>query len=150
MLKKLIVGLAVLANLGTAFNAYAVVNPTHAVQPHLGDWNLSDGRLTIKVVNCQGNRVCANLIRLQEPNNADGTPKLDLKNKNPALRSRKLIGMPLIDGMEPTGVNTWKGQIYSSDDGDYYRGYATLSGDHLDVQGCWFVICRTLNFVRAK
>jgi len=150
MLKKFIAGLAVLTNLTTPFVANAAATQTNVVQPHLGDWNLSDGRLTIKVTNCQGNRVCANLIRLQEPNNADGTPKLDLKNKNPALRSRKLIGMPLIDGMVPSGPNTWRGQIYSSDDGDFYRGYATLSGDKLDVQGCWFVICRTLNFVRAK
>lgn len=116
----------------------------------LGDWTLNDGRLTVKVVPCQGNRVCANVIRLQEPNNADGTPKLDLKNKNPALRSRHLIGMPVLDGMAQTGPNTYQGQIYSSDDGDNYRGYATVSGDHLSVKGCWFIICRDLNFVRSK
>ena len=46
-----------------------------------GDWTLSDGRLTVKIVSCHSNQVCANLIRLQEPNNGDGTPKLDLKNK---------------------------------------------------------------------
>ena len=115
-----------------------------------GDWTLSDGRLTVKIVSCHSNQVCANLIRLQEPNNGDGTPKLDLKNKNPALRSRHLIGMPLIEGMAPTGPNTWKGQIYSSDDGDNYRAYATVQGDHLNVKGCWFVICRDLNFFRAK
>ena len=115
-----------------------------------GDWTLSDGRLTVKIIACHGNQVCANLIRLQEPNNGDGTPKLDLKNKNPALRARHLIGMPMIEGMAPTGPNTWKGQIYSSDDGDNYRAYATVEGDHLNVKGCWFVICRDLNFYRAK
>ena len=120
-----------------------------AVSPY-GDWTLSDGRLTVKVVACQGNMVCANIIRLQEPNNADGTPKLDLKNKNATMRSRHLIGMPVIEGMSPTGPNTWKGTIYSSDDGDYYRAYATVEGDHLSVKGCWFVICRDLNFNRAK
>jgi uncharacterized protein (DUF2147 family) len=122
-------------------------NPT--VGPY-GDWTLSDGRVTVKVVPCQGNLVCAHVVRLQEPNNGDGTPKLDLKNKNPSLRSRHLIGMPVMDGMVPTGPNTWKGQVYSSDDGDYYRAYATISGDHLNVKGCWFVICRDLDFYRAK
>ena len=115
-----------------------------------GDWTLSDGRLTVKIVACHGNQVCANLIRLQEPNNGDGTPKLDLKNKNGALRSRRLIGMPLIEGMAPSGPNTWQGQIYSSDDGDFYRAYATVEGDHLNVKGCWFIICRDLNFNRNK
>ncbi len=115
-----------------------------------GDWTLSDGRLTVKIVPCRGAQVCANLIRLQEPNNGDGTPKLDLKNRNAALRSRHLIGMPLIDGMSRTGSNTWQGQIYSSDDGDFYRAYATVQGDHLSVKGCWFVICRDLNFNRNK
>ncbi|MDE2384721.1 MAG: DUF2147 domain-containing protein [Alphaproteobacteria bacterium] len=134
-------GLAALS--GAAYSAATPVNP-------YGDWTLSDGRLTVKVVSCMGNRVCANVIRLQEPNNGDGTPKLDLKNKNPALRSRHLIGMPVIEGMEPTGPNTWKGQIYSSDDGDFYRAYATVNGDHLSVKGCWFVICKDLEFNRAK
>lgn len=116
----------------------------------LGDWTLNDGRLTVKVVHCDGNNVCANVVRLQEPNNADGTPKLDLKNKNPALRSRHLIGMPVIENMAQTGPNTWQGSVYSSDDGDNYRAYATVNGDHLSVKGCWFVICHNLEFVRSK
>jgi len=144
MLKKIVASLAILASLASVAKAEAT-----AINP-LGDWTLSDGRLTVKVVFCQGNRVCANVIRLQEPNNGDGTPKLDLKNKNPAMRSRHLIGMPVIEGMEQTGANTWKGTIYSSDDGDFYRAYATLNGDHLDVKGCWFVVCRDLNFNRSK
>jgi len=144
MLKNIVASLAILASLASVAKAEAT-----AINP-LGDWTLSDGRLTVKVVYCQGNRVCANVIRLQEPNNGDGTPKLDLKNKNPAMRSRHLIGMPVIEGMEQTGANTWKGTIYSSDDGDFYRAYATLNGDHLDVKGCWFVVCRDLNFNRSK
>ncbi len=124
--------------------------PASAAAGPYGNWTLSDGRLTVNVRPCGANLVCAELIRLQEPNNGDGTPKLDLKNKNPALRSRRLIGMPVMEGMAPTGPNTWKGQVYSSDDGDYYRAYATLNGDHLNVKGCWFVICRDLNFNRAK
>ena len=115
-----------------------------------GNWTLSDGRLTVKVVSCNGNQVCAKIVRLDNPNNGDGTPKLDLKNKNASLRSRRLIGMPVIEGMAPSGANTWKGQIYSSDDGNVYRAYATVEGDHLSVKGCWFVICKDLNFSRDK
>jgi uncharacterized protein (DUF2147 family) len=119
------------------------------VNPY-GNWTLTDGRVTVKVVACNGNQVCANVIRLDKPNNADGTPKLDLKNKNTTLRSRRLIGMPVIEGMVPVSGNVWKGQIYSSDDGSNYRATAVVNGDHLDVKGCWIVFCRDLNFVRSK
>ena len=144
MIRNYILGAAVALGLAApAFADAAVTGP-------YGDWTLSDGRLTVKVVSCGANLVCANVIRLQEPNNGDGTPKLDLKNKNPSMRSRHLIGMPVIEGMAASGPNTWKGQIYSSDDGDYYRAYATVEGDHLSVKGCWFIICKDLNFTRAK
>lgn len=136
------------ATVALGFGAPALADAS--VTGPYGNWTLSDGRLTVQVVSCGANLVCANVIRLQEPNNGDGTPKLDLKNKNPALRTRHLIGMPVIEGMMPTGPNTFKGQIYSSDDGDYYRAYATVEGDHLSVKGCWFVICKDLNFTRAK
>ena len=115
-----------------------------------GNWTMTDGTLTVRVSQCRGNLVCAEIARLPDPNNGDGTPKLDLKNKNPALRSRRLIGLPVMDGMIPTGPNTFKGKIYSSDDGNYYRAYATVTGDRLNVRGCWFVICKNLNFNRSK
>lgn len=146
MLFRTVAAIGLAAGIISGSSAFAQAK---GVDPY-GDWTLSDGRLTVKVVSCNGNQVCANLVRLQEPNNGDGTPKLDLKNKNAALRSRHLIGMPVLENMVATGPNTWKGLIYSSDDGDNYRGYATVDGDHLSVKGCWFIICRDLNFYRAK
>ena len=115
-----------------------------------GNWMLTDGRLTVNVFQCQGDKVCANVAKLDNPNNPDGTPKLDLKNKNPSLRSRRLIGMPVIVGMTSSGPNKWSGNIYSSDDGNTYAAYATINGDKLDVKGCFLIICKDLNFVRAK
>ena len=136
---------AVLAAMWVAVAGTAGANPS----PY-GNWKLSDGRLTVKVMPCNGSQVCAKIIGLDNPNHADGTPKLDLKNKNPSLRSRHLIGMPVIKGMAPSGPNSWKGEIYSSDDGNIYRAYATVEGDHLSVKGCWLVICKDLNFHREK
>jgi uncharacterized protein (DUF2147 family) len=145
MKRNIILGgiFAGLVAFGGLAQAKAGVNP-------YGNWTLTDGRVTVKVVACNGNQVCANVIRLDKPNNADGTPKLDLKNKNASLRSRHLIGMPVIEGMSAISTNTWKGQIYSSDDGSNYRATAVVNGDHLDVKGCWIVFCRDLNFVRSK
>ncbi len=145
MIKQIIVG-GVFAS-AVAFSGFA--QAVTEINPY-GNWTLTDGRVTVKVVACNGNQVCANVIRLDKPNNADGTPKLDLKNKNASLRSRHLIGMPVIQGMSPVAANVWKGQIYSSDDGANYRATAVVSGDHLDVKGCWLVFCKDLNFVRSK
>ena len=142
---KLIGAGAVLATLTMGLQV-----PAGAAADPYGNWTLSDGRLTVKVVSCNSDQVCAKIVRLDNPNNGDGTPKLDLKNKNPSLRSRHLIGMPVIEGMAPSGPNTWKGQIYSSDDGNIYRAYATVEGDHLSVKGCWLIICKDLNFSRDK
>ena len=142
---KLIGAGAVLATLTMGLQV-----PAGAAADPYGNWTLSDGRLTVKVVTCNSDQVCAKIVRLDNPNNGDGTPKLDLKNKNPSLRSRHLIGMPVIEGMAPSGPNTWKGQIYSSDDGNIYRAYATVEGDHLSVKGCWLIICKDLNFSRDK
>ena len=114
------------------------------------DWALDNGQLVVRAQPCGTNNVCANVIWLPQPNNGDGTPKLDLKNPSPALKSRHLIGMPVLEGMVPAGPNTWRGRVYSSDDGAYYRATATVNGDRLYVKGCWIVFCKDLNFNRKK
>ena len=128
----------------------AAVAPASATTGPYGDWMLNSGQLVVRAAPCGGTGVCANVIWLPEPNNADGTPKLDLKNPNPAMKSRHLIGMPVLENMTPAGANTWRGQVYSSDDGSYYRATATVDGDKLHVKGCWIVFCRDLYFSRKK
>jgi uncharacterized protein (DUF2147 family) len=130
---------------------FAVTIPSQAADnAAFGDWALSTGQLVVRAAPCGGNNVCANVIWLPEPNNADGTPKLDLKNPSKALKSRHLIGMPVLEGMVPVGNNTWRGRVYSSDDGAYYRATATVNDDKLHVKGCWVVFCKDLYFTRKK
>ena len=114
-----------------------------------GDWLLDNGQLVVRVTPCGGN-VCANVVWLPEPNNADGTPKLDLKNPTPALKARHVIGMPVLENMAPAGPNLWRGLVYSADDGAYYNATARVQGDKLQVKGCWLVFCKDLNFNRKK
>ena len=54
------------------------------------------------------------LIQLKEPNNKDGLPKKDFRNKNIRLRERSLIGIPIIYGLKyDEKENRWKdGKIY--------------------------------------
>jgi uncharacterized protein (DUF2147 family) len=115
-----------------------------------GRWLLSTGKLTVKVVKCDGDKICGNIAALDTILNPDGTEKLDFRNPNPSLRSRRVIGSPVFMGMKPNGENRWKGTIYSADDGGTYRAYAALNGNAMVVQGCWGPFCKTLNFKRIK
>lgn len=115
-----------------------------------GLWLLSNGKLTVKVSYCDGQKICGKIVALEHTLNSDGTPKLDFKNPNSSLRSRHVIGSSVFDGLVPTADNRWKGIIYSADDGGTYRAYATLNGDKFEVKGCWGPFCKDLHFSRIK
>ena len=115
-----------------------------------GLWKLGSGKLTVKVEQCYGNKLCAKVAGLAHPLHDDGTPKLDENNPNKSLRSRPVIGIQIIDGMSPTGPNSWKGRIYNADDGHTYSAYAKLDGNALVVKGCWGPFCKNLEFARVN
>ncbi len=114
-----------------------------------GLWRLGNGKLTVKVEYCKGDNICAKVAGLAKPFHSDGTPKLDENNPNKSLRQRPVIGIQLIDGMSPTGPNSWKGKIYNADDGHTYSAYAKLNGNSLQVKGCWGPFCKNLDFSRV-
>jgi uncharacterized protein (DUF2147 family) len=115
-----------------------------------GLWLMGNGKVTVKVVRCGGDKICGNIVGLEHTLNSDGTEKLDFKNPNPALRSRRVIGLQVFGGMAPYGDNRWKGKIYSADDGGTYRAYATLNGNAMEVKGCWGPFCKDIHFTRIK
>jgi uncharacterized protein (DUF2147 family) len=115
-----------------------------------GLWRLSNGNLTVKVEKCYGVKICAKVAGLAHPLHDDGTPKLDENNPNSSLRSRPVIGIQIMDGMIPTGANSWKGKIYNADDGHTYSAYAKLKGNALQVKGCWGPFCKNLDFSRVN
>jgi uncharacterized protein (DUF2147 family) len=119
----------------------------HADNPE-GLWKM--GELTVKVVTCEADHLCGTIYSVGARLNPDGSEKLDFRNPNPSLRKRKIVGVPVFQGLVPNGDNKWKGTIYSADDGGTYRAYASLNGNAMDVQGCWGPFCKTLNFKRIK
>ncbi len=115
-----------------------------------GTWIMNNGKVTVRVSYCGGEKLCATIVGLAKPTYKDGTPKIDKHNPNPALRSRRVIGLTIISGMQPAGANHWKGQIYNADDGGTYRSSADLSGDTMVVKGCWGPFCKNMNFKRVN
>ena len=78
------------------------------------------------------------------PPDAPEGPLLDVNNSDPALRSRSIVGLPLLRGFKPAGPGSWdKGTIYDPEGGETYRSkMRLLSVDRLEVAGCVLFICR--------
>jgi uncharacterized protein (DUF2147 family) len=67
------------------------------------------------------------MIWFRWPNDAAGLPLVDLKNTNPALRSRPLLGLVILHGLRRAGWTTWEhGKNYNPDDGVDYESTMTM------------------------
>lgn len=66
-----------------------------------------------------------------------GKPKVDRKNPDPALRTRPVLGLVIVQGLEYAGNGNWKnGTLYAPDNGKTYRFQGKLGEDGvLHVRG---------------
>lgn len=102
----------------------AAQSPTPA-----GIWLHANERIRVEIVPC-GDRLCGKLIWFKWPNDAQGLPLVDLKNANPKLRGRPLLGLTILQGLRRTGERTWEdGKIYNPDDGVDYQALMTIHAD---------------------
>ena len=79
----------------------------------------------------------------------------DKKNPDPNLRSRKLIGMSILEGMDYIPkTRTWEnGKIYDAKNGRHWSASAQIDDNgQLKVTGYWQFkfIGRTLTFTRVS
>jgi uncharacterized protein (DUF2147 family) len=116
-----------------------------------GIWLTQAGDAKVRVSKC-GAGVCGVVVWLREPiDPATGKSQVDDKNPNPALRTRRIIGLPLFSGMRPTGPDKWSGQIYNADDGSIYASKISLAGPQmLRVEGCVGALCGGENWTRSS
>ena len=98
------------------------VLPAAAEDPTpVGVWLHPDKRIEIEIAPC-GDRLCAKIVWFKRPNGNDGQPLVDIKNKDPALRTRPLLGLNVLQGLRAAGENDWvDGEVYNPDDGVNYR-----------------------------
>jgi uncharacterized protein (DUF2147 family) len=117
----------------------------------VGNWRLSNGKITVRVNYCGGKNICATIIGMAKPLNKQGKPKIDKDNPNPALRSRPIIGLQVVSGMQPAGENRWKGAIYNADDGGTYSATASMDGNQLVIKACTLagLACKKRLFARV-
>jgi uncharacterized protein (DUF2147 family) len=100
----------------------------------LGFWLTDDGMAKIEIYKKEG-KYHGKIIWLKEPNNPDGTPKLDTENPKEELRKRPVLGLDLVKGFVfEDGV--WEdGEIYDPNNGKTYDCRMKLKGNKLEVRG---------------
>ncbi len=105
----------------------------------MGTWLTASGAARVKVAPCSdpaSGPLCGTVVALVDPKGPDGKAVApdavtDSRNGNPALRNRKVIGMPLFWGFKPTSdPNTFEGgQIYNGENGKTYSANISLQPD---------------------
>lgn len=108
-----------------------------------GEWVVADGSARIRIAHCN-DALWGAIAWASDPGR-------DKNNPDPALRSRSVIGMPILLNMKKTAPNRWDGEIYNAEDGrTYTANISLLSEDVLRVQGCVFggLFCGGENWTR--
>jgi uncharacterized protein (DUF2147 family) len=99
-------------------------------QTPVGVWRDASRRVQVKVAPCGGGRLCGKIVWFRWPNDAHGLPLVDLKNANPALRKRSLLGLTVLRGLRRAGQRTWVGgKIYNPDDGMNYDALMSIQSN---------------------
>lgn len=118
----------------------AIAAPAHAATPIAGRYLTQDGAALVEVGAC-GNSVCGRIARVLKA--SPGAPATDVNNRDAALRTRPIVGMPVLSGFADAGRD-WRGHIYDPRNGKTYKSIVSRNPDgSLKVQGCIAFLCQT-------
>jgi uncharacterized protein (DUF2147 family) len=114
----------------------------------IGRWKTQTKNGIVEIARC-GESICGKLVT------SDGLKAnpdmLDSENADPKLRTRKLVGMPMMGGFKRDGAAWSGGWLYKADDGKTYKGTVTpTDAAHLQVKGCivW-PLCKSQTWTRV-
>lgn len=127
--------------------ALLFATPALAIEPVAGNW-MTDGKDGIIEIGPCGPKVCGRLAKTFLPPKG---PPVDRNNPDPALRSRPLIGLPILTGFVADG-EVWRGTAYDPKVGKSYSTTLQRIGpDTLKVRGCLVAfLCRSAIWTRAR
>jgi len=102
----------------------------------LGEWYTADKDAVVTIF-ADGNTISGKTTWMEEPNDSKGNPKLDKENPDENLRSRKRMGLKIMQDFVYKGDNVWEdGKIYKPSNGKTYGGTATLVNKNtLELEG---------------
>lgn len=118
----------------------------------VGEWITEGGKARVRIGPCPGaaGELCGTITWSYRPPDVPPGPLLDVHNRDPALRSRPIVGLPLLAGFRPAGPDAWSGgTIYDPEGGKTYTSKMRLAGpDRLEVEGCVLFFCRGQTWAR--
>ena len=104
----------------------------------VGVWANEGETSRIKIEDCAG-KLCGVIVWLKEPLDSQGNEKVDKENPDASLKSRKLLGLRLLDGFakKEGEATVWEnGTIYNPNDGKTYKCTLTVKDARtLNVRG---------------
>lgn len=96
--------------------------PAAVAETPVGTWLTEEGKSRIEISRC-GEELCGRIVWLREPNEPDGSPKLDDENPDPQLRDRPILGLQILSGFtraSEDGTEWEDGTIYNPENGKTY------------------------------
>jgi len=115
--------------------------PALASEPVTGRWVTAEKDGVILIAPC-GKSLCGTIDRFLVPP-PQGLDQRDINNPDAKLRTRKLLGMPILSGFTADG-DVWRGRIYDPKNGKSYRSIIRRKGANvLEVKGCIGPFCQT-------
>lgn len=132
--------------------AALVASAAAGPQPVQAVWATEGGGAHVRIASCPEHpaRLCGWIVRLRNPRDEHGRPKLDRNNPDPAARNRPVIGLKMLSGFTHKGGNRWGGgTIYDAGSGKTYKSKLELKKDGtLAVSGCVLFICKSQTWHR--
>ncbi|MBO81122.1 DUF2147 domain-containing protein [Citromicrobium bathyomarinum] len=134
------------ATLAGAVAIAALAVPALAADPISGRWVTQEKNAIVTIGQC-GSSVCGKISKFLETP-PDGANQRDVNNPDKSLRSRKLMGLPVLTDLREDG-DLWRGDIYDPEAGKTYRSVIRRKGaNRLEVKGCVGPFCQTQIWTR--
>ncbi|HMK40415.1 MAG TPA: DUF2147 domain-containing protein [Methyloceanibacter sp.] len=108
----------------------------------------------IQVFKCGSGKsqLCAKIIWLKDPTDSKGKALHDIRNEDPSMRDRPIVGLTIFSGLMPSAPATWTGKVYNPEDGHTYAATLTMmSRTQIMLRGCkaW-LLCGEKQWLRTS
>lgn len=125
-----------------------VAAPASAADAIAGRWITEERDAIVEIGTC-GASTCGRIARfLVAP--PDGADQRDINNPEPRLRTRRLLGLPVLSGFQEE-ADLWRGRIYDPKSGRSYRSVIRRTGPNtIEVKGCLGPFCQAQTWRRAR
>jgi uncharacterized protein (DUF2147 family) len=123
----------------------AAAAPAFAADPVEGEWLIQDKSGKVRIAPCPArpDRMCGTTSWIKDPSKT-----LDANNPDPALKTRPLLGQPVIRDFKQAARGRWTGgKIYDPKTGKTYDSKLTANGS-LKVEGCVLFVCQAQTWTR--